>query len=174
LADKARTIRMPVNVVEKLNKILSSEWILRAELYRDPTPAEIAKEVGLPLEEVEQIRRTAQTPVSLQTPVGDEGDSELGHFLADEDLPLPEDAADSVFRTAALRGCLDSLDSRQRGVLELRYGLDGGTPRTLDEIGLVFNVTRERIRQIENQSLHKLAALAEAQQLRETAVVPAT
>jgi RNA polymerase primary sigma factor len=174
LADKARTIRMPVNVVEKLNKILSSEWILRAELYRDPTPAEIAKEVGLPLEEVEQILRTAQTPVSLETPVGDEGDAELGHFLADEDLPLPEDAADSVFRTAALRGCLDSLDSRQRGVIELRYGLDGGTPRTLDEIGLVFNVTRERIRQIENQSLHKLAALAEAQQLRETAVATAT
>jgi RNA polymerase primary sigma factor len=169
LADKARTIRLPVNVVEKLHKILRSERILRAELYRDPTPAEIAKEVALPLKEVEQILRTAQRPVSLQTPVGDEEDCELGHFLADENLPLPEDAAHSVSRTAALRDCLDSLDNRQRRVLELRYGLDGGRPRTLDEIGLVFNVTRERVRQIENHSLTKLAALAEAQQLRDTA-----
>ena len=168
LADKARTIRMPVNVVEKLHKILRSEGILRAELYRDPTPAEIAKAVDLPLEEVEQILRSGQTTVSLQTPVGDEEDSELGHFVADKDLPLPEDALANVSRTVALRGCLDSLDKRQRGVLELRYGLDGGRPRTLDEIGLVFNVTRERIRQIENQSLRKLAALAEAQPLRET------
>ena len=169
LADKARTIRLPVNVVEKLHKILRSEMTLRAELYRDPTPAEIAKEVALPLKEVEQILRTAQRPVSLQTPVGDEEDSELGYFLADENLPLPEDAAHSVSRTAALRDCLDSLDNRQRRVLELRYGLDGGCPRTLDEIGLVFNVTRERVRQIENHSLTKLAALAEAQQLRDTA-----
>ncbi len=169
LADKARTIRLPVNVVEKLHRILRSERILRAELYRDPTPAEIAKEVALPLKEVEQILRTAQRPVSLQTPVGDEEDCELGHFLADENLPLPEDAAHSVSRTAALRDCLDSLDNRQRRVLELRYGLDGGRPRTLDEIGLVFNVTRERVRQIENHSLTKLAALTEAQQLRDTA-----
>jgi len=169
LADKARTIRMPVHVVDKLHKIIRSERILRAELYRDPTPAEIAREVGLPLEEVEQILRTAQTPVSLQAPVGDEEGCELGNLLADKDLPLPEDAAESVSRTAALRGCLDALDDRQRRVLELRYGLGGGRPRTLDEIGLVFNVTRERIRQIENHSLKKLAALAEAQQLRETA-----
>jgi RNA polymerase primary sigma factor len=169
LADKARTIRLPANVVEKLHKILRSERILRAELYRDPTPAEIAKDVGLSLAEVERILRTAQRPVSLQTPVGDEEDCELGHFLADENLPLPEDAAHSVSRTAALRDCLDSLDNRQRRVLELRYGLDGGRPRTLDEIGLVFNVTRERVRQIENHSLTKLAALAEAQQLRDTA-----
>jgi RNA polymerase primary sigma factor len=169
LADKARTIRMPVHVVERLHRIRRSELILRAELHRDPTPAEIAKAVGLRLEEVEQILRTAQTPVSLQTPVGDEEDSQLGHFLADKELPPPEDAAESVSRTAALGGCLDSLDDRQRTVLELRYGLDGGRPRTLDEIGLVFNVTRERVRQIENHSLTKLAALAEAQQLRDTA-----
>jgi RNA polymerase primary sigma factor len=169
LADKARTIRLPVNVVDKLHKILRSERILRAELLRDPTPTEIAKDVGLPLAEVERILRTAQRPVSLQTPIGDEEDRELGHFLADENLPLPEDAAHSASRTAALRDCLDSLDNRQRRVLELRYGLDGGRPRTLDEIGLVFNVTRERARQIENHSLTKLAALAEAQQLRDTA-----
>jgi len=167
LADKARTIRMPVNVVDKLHKILGAERILRAELSRDPTPVEIAKDVGLPLEEVERILRTAQTPVSLQMRVGDDGQYELGHFLADENLPLPEDAAESVSRAAALNGCLDSLDERQRRVLELRYGLDGGRQRSLDEIGVVFSVTRERVRQIEAQSLTKLAALAEAQHLRE-------
>jgi RNA polymerase primary sigma factor len=166
LADKARTIRMPVHKVERLHKIRHSERILRAELRRDPTPAEIAKEVGLSTEEVEQILRSAQTPVSLQTPVGDEDDCELGHLLTDKHLPLPEDAAQSVARTAALTDCLDSLNDRQRTVLELRYGLDGEPPRTLDEIGLVFSVTRERVRQIEKQSLTKLAALADAQQLR--------
>jgi RNA polymerase primary sigma factor len=166
LADKARTIRMPVNVVAKLQTILHSERNLRAELHRDPTPAEVAKDVNLPMEEVVAILRSAQTPVSLQTPVGDEEDCELGHLLAEKYVPLPEDAAQSVSRTAALANCLDSLDDRQRTVLELRYGLDGGSPRTLDEIGLVFSVTRERVRQIEKQSLAKLAALAEAQQLR--------
>jgi RNA polymerase primary sigma factor len=166
LADKARTIRLPVHKVEKLHKIHHAERILRAQLKRDPTPAEIAKGVGLPVEEVQVILRTARTPVSLQAPVGDGDDCELGHLLADKDLPLPEDAMQSVSRTAALADCLDSLDDRQRTVLELRYGLDGGRPRTLDEIGLVFGVTRERVRQIEKQSLTKLAALAEAQQLR--------
>jgi RNA polymerase primary sigma factor len=168
LADKARTIRMPVNVVEKLHTIHRSEMTLRAELYRDPTPAEVAKHLGLPLAEVERILRIAQTPLSLQMRVGDEEQYELEHFLVDKNLPLPEDEAESVSRTAALNGCLDSLDSRQRRVLELRYGLDGERPCSLDEIGLVFNVTRERIRQIEAQSLTKLAALADAQELRDT------
>jgi len=166
LADKARTIRLPVHKVERLHKIRHSARILRTRLYRDPTPAEIAKEVCLPIEEVEVILRIAQTPVSLQSPVGDEEDCELGHLLADKELPLPEDVAQSVSRTAALADCLDSLDDRQRTVLELRYGLDGGHARTLDEISVVFSVTRERIRQIEKQSLAKLAALAEAQELR--------
>jgi RNA polymerase primary sigma factor len=166
LADKARTIRMPVHKVERLHKIRHSERILRAEFYRDPTPAEIATEAGLPLEEVEAILRTAQTPVSLQAPVGDEDNCEFGHLLTDKDAPLPEDAAESSSRTVALEGCLEALDDRQRMVLELRYGLAGARPRTLEEIGLVFNLTRERVRQIENQSLTKLAALAEAQQLR--------
>jgi RNA polymerase primary sigma factor len=169
LADKARTIRMPVHVVDKLNRILRSERSLRAELGRDPTPAEIASEVDLPVEEVEQILRTAQTPVSLEAPVRDEGESEFGHFLTDTNVPLPEDAAESASRTAALRNCLDSLGDRQRRVLELRYGLDGGRRRSLEEIGVVFSVTRERVRQIENQSLKKLGALAQAQQLREVA-----
>ena len=169
LADKARTIRMPVNVVDNLNKILRSERRLHAELGRDPTRAEIASEVDLPVEEVERILRTAQTPVSLEAPVGDEGESEFGHFLTDKDMPLPEDAAETASRTAALRDCLDSLGDRQRRVLELRYGLDGGRPRSLEEIGVVFSVTRERVRQIESQSLKKLEALAQAQQLREVA-----
>ena len=116
-----------------------------------------------------QILRTAQAPVSLEAPVGDEQESEFGHFLADENMPLPEDAAESVSRTTALRNCLDSLGDRQRQVLELRFGLDGGRPQTLEEVGVVFNVTRERIRQIEAQSLKELGALAKAQELRDVA-----
>ena len=169
LADKARTIRLPVYVVEKLNSIIRSERRLRTELYREPTPAEIATDTELPVEEVEQILRTAQIPTSLQAPVGDEEESEFGHFLADNNMPLPDDAAESVSRTTALRNCLDSLGDRQRQVLELRFGLDGGRPQTLEEVGVVFNVTRERVRQIEAQSLKKLGALAEAQELREVA-----
>jgi RNA polymerase primary sigma factor len=166
LADKARTIRLPVHKVERLNKIRHSQRTLGAELHRDPTPAEVATNVNLPMEEVLAILRSAQAPVSLQAPVGDEEDCQLGHLLAEKHAPLPEDAAESVSRTAALEGCLDSLDDRQRAVLELRFGLYGERPRTLDEIGLVFSVTRERVRQIEKQSLAKLAALGEAQQLR--------
>ena len=169
LADKARTIRIPVHVVDKLNRIIRSERRLRAELYREPTPAEIAKDAELPVEEVAQILRSAQAPVSLEAPVGDEQESEFGHFLTDEKIPLPEDVAESVSRTTALRNCLDSLGDRQRRVLELRYGLGGGRPRTLEEVGVVFNVTRERVRQIEAQSLKTLAVLAEAQGLREVA-----
>jgi len=142
LADKARTIRIPLHVLEKLNSIIRSERRLRAELNREPTPAEIAKDAELPVEEVEQILRTAQAPVSLDAPVGDEEESEFGHFLADKNMPLPEDAAESVSRATALRNCLDSLGDRQRRVLELRYGLDGGRPRTLQEVGIVFNLTR--------------------------------
>ncbi len=166
VADKARTIRMPANVVDKLHNVLGAERILRAELHRDPTAVEIAAAMGLPVEGVEQILERAQTPVSLQAPVGDKEGCELGHLLTDNHLPLPEDAAQSVARAAALADCLDSLDHRQRTVLKLRYGLDGGHPQTLDEVGLLFSVTRERIRQIEKQSLAKLAALTEAQQLR--------
>jgi RNA polymerase primary sigma factor len=169
LADKSRTVRMPVHVVEKLNRILRSERALRAELGREPTETEIAKAADLPVGEVEQIIRTAQAPVSLETPVGDDSQAEFGHLLADESVPLPEEAADLVLRAAALTSCLDSLDDRQRRVLELRFGLDGRRPQTLDEVGVVFNVSRERIRQIERQSLRKLEALAEAQQLRAVA-----
>ena len=169
LADKARTIRMPVHVVEKLNKILRTERKLRAEKGREPTAAEIALELDLSVEEVESIRRTSQTPVSLEKPVGDEEESEFGQFIEDEHTPLPEEAADTAFRAAALAKCLGSLNYRERRVLELRYGLNGEQPRTLDEVGRAFQVTRERIRQIENQGLKKLRALAESNKLRDVA-----
>jgi RNA polymerase primary sigma factor len=169
LADKARTIRMPVHVVEKLNKIVRSERKLRAELGREPSSIEIGRDLDLTPEEVEQIRRSAQTPVSLEKPVGDEDESEFGHFLTDENLPLPDEEAEITLRKETLRKILGTLSSRERQVLELRYGLDGQHPRTLDEVGRAFNVTRERIRQIENQSLKKLRALADAAKLREVA-----
>jgi RNA polymerase primary sigma factor len=169
LADKARTIRMPVHVVEKLNKIVRSERKLRAELGREPTAAEIGKDLDLTAEEVEHIRRSAQTPVSLEKPVGDEDESEFGHFITDENLPLPDEEAEITLRKETLRKILGTLSSRERQVLELRYGLDGQHPRTLDEVGRTFNVTRERIRQIENQSLKKLRALADAIKLRDVA-----
>jgi RNA polymerase primary sigma factor len=169
LADKARTIRMPVHVVEKLNKIVRSERKLRAELGREPSSREIGKDLDLSVDEVEQIRRSAQMPVSLEKPVGDEEESEFGHFLTDESEPLPDEAAEVALRKETLRTILSSLAPRERRVLELRYGLDGQHPRTLDEVGRTFNVTRERIRQIENQSLKKLRALADAQKLREVA-----
>ncbi|WP_114795824.1 sigma-70 family RNA polymerase sigma factor [Gaiella occulta] len=169
IADKGRTIRMPVHVVEKLNKINRSERKLRAELAREPTAAEIAKDLDLSLAEVEQIRRSAQTPVSLEKPVGDDEESEFGHFLTDETAPLPDEEAEVALRREALRSILGSLSPRERAVLELRYGLDGNQPRTLDEVGRAFNVTRERIRQIEHQSLKKLRALAEASSVRDVA-----
>jgi RNA polymerase primary sigma factor len=169
IADKGRTIRMPVHVVEKLNKIHRSERKLRAELSREPSAVEIARDLDLSVDEVEQIRRSAQTPVSLEKPVGDEEESEFGHFLTDESAPLPDEAAEAALRREALLDILGTLSQRERRVLELRYGLDGQQPRTLDEVGRTFNVTRERIRQIEHQSLKKLRALAEAAHVRDVA-----
>jgi RNA polymerase primary sigma factor len=169
LADKARTIRMPVHVVEKLNKIVRVERKLRADLGREPTAVEIAMDLDLTADEVDHIRRTAQTPVSLEKPVGDEEESEFGHFLTDENEPLPEEVAEVELRKATLQRVLGTLSSRERRVLELRYGLNGEHPRTLDEVGRTFNVTRERIRQIENQSLKKLRALADSIALRDVA-----
>jgi RNA polymerase primary sigma factor len=169
LADKARTIRMPVHVVEKLNKISRAERKLRAEYGREPMAWEIAQDLELSSDEVEQIRRSAQAPVSLEKPVGDEEESEFGHFITDESAPAPEDEAETTFRKETLTKVLAMLSPRERAVLELRYGLDGKPPRTLDEVGRTFNVTRERIRQIENQSLKKLRALADSQKLRDAA-----
>ncbi len=169
IADKGRTIRMPVHVVEKLNKINRAERKLVGELGREPSIAEIADAVKLPEHEVESIKRSAQTPVSLEKPVGDDEESEFGSFLADDKAVSPEDAAETVLRNESLRDVLNTLSYRERRVLELRYGLGGEHPRTLDEVGRTFNVTRERIRQIENQSLQKLASLVEAQRLRDVA-----
>jgi len=169
LADKSRTIRMPVHVVEKLNKIVRSERKLRGELGREPTSGEIGRELDLTVDEVEQIRRSSQLPVSLEKPVGDDEESEFGHFLTDETAPLPEESAEQALRRDTLKQILCSLSPREQRILEMRYGLDGEQPRTLDEVGRAFNVTRERIRQIENQCLKKLRALADCQKLREVA-----
>ena len=169
LADKARTIRIPVHVVEKLNKIGRAERKLVTELGREPTPEEIADVTGIDPEEVDQIKRSAQAPVSLEKPVGDEEESEFGQFIADEKAESPFDRAADLLTKEALREALENLSYRERRVLELRYGLGGEHPRTLDEVGRTFNVTRERIRQIENQSLKKLQSLAEAQKLRDVA-----
>ena len=170
LADKARTIRIPVHVVEKLNKIGRAERKLVTELGREPTPEEIAEHTGIEPEEVESIKRSAQAPVSLEKPVGDEEESEFGQFIADERAESPYERAAEILTKEALREALENLSYRERRVLELRYGLGGEHPRTLDEVGRTFNVTRERIRQIENQSLKKLQSLAEAQKLRDVAL----
>src|SRR5437867_799303 len=151
IADKARTIRMPVHVVDRLNKIVRSERRLRAELGREPSTAEIARDLDLSSEQVESIKRTAQSPVSLQKPVGDDEESEFGHFITDESEPLPDEAAEVTLRNEALTEILGTLSHRERRVLELRYGLNGEHPRTLDEVGRAFNVTRQRTRQIETQ-----------------------
>jgi RNA polymerase sigma factor (sigma-70 family) len=169
LADKGRTIRMPVHVVEKVNRIGRTERRLVAELGREPSLAEIASELEMPLDEVEQIKHSMQAPMSLDRPVGDDEDSEFGQFVADTTAPAPEDHAADDARAETLRRVLLSLSQRERRVLELRYGLGGEHPRTLDEVGREFGVTRERIRQIENQALRKLEALGEAQALREFA-----
>ena len=169
LADKARTIRIPVHVVEKLNKIGRAERKLVTELGREPTAEEIAEVTGIDPEDVDSIKRSAQAPVSLEKPVGDEEESEFGQFIADERAESPYERAAEILTKEALREALENLSYRERRVLELRYGLGGEHPRTLDEVGRTFNVTRERIRQIENQSLKKLQSLAEAQKLREVA-----
>jgi RNA polymerase primary sigma factor len=168
LADKARTIRIPVHVVEKLNKIGRAERGLVTALGREPTAEEIADLVaGIDPEEVDSIKRSARAPISLDKPVGDEQQSEFGQFIADEQAESPYERAVEILTKQALRDALENLSYRERRVLELRYGLGGEHPRTLDEVGRTFNVTRERIRQIENQSLKKLQTLPEAQQLRD-------
>jgi RNA polymerase primary sigma factor len=164
LADRARTIRMPVHVVEKLSRIRWAERTLETDLGRQPTVAEIVREIDLAGEEVEQIRSSAQSPVSLEQPVGDEDGTELGDLLPDVGGPAPDLEAELTLRDEALHRVLRKLSTRQQQILELRYGLDGQEPQTLDEIGRVFNVTRERIRQLENQSLSALRRLAGSQQ----------
>ena len=165
LADKARTIRMPTHIVEKLHTIVRSETRLRAELGHEPSSFEIGLDVELSPDEVEQIRRSSQAPVSLEKPVGNEDHSELGHLLSDESEPLPDELAEVELRKDTLREILATLSSRQRRVLELRYGLNGEHPRTLEEIAPTFNVSRERIRQIERDGLNQLKAHASTAKL---------
>ena len=172
LADKARTIRIPVHVVEKFNKIGRAERKLVTGLGREPTAEEIAEVIGIDPEEVESIKRFAQAPISLERPVGDDEQSEFGQFIADAQAESPYERAVEILTKEALREALENLSYRERRVLELRYGLGGEYPRTLGEVGHTFNVTRERIRQIENQSLKKLQNLAEAQQLRDDVETP--
>jgi RNA polymerase primary sigma factor len=169
LADKARTIRIPVHIVEKLNKIGRAERSLVTAFGREPTTAEIAEVTGIEPDEIDSIRRSAQAPISLEKPVGDEDESEVGQFIADEQAESPYERAVEILTKEALRDALENLSYRERRVLELRYGLGGEHPCTLDQVGRTFHVTRERIRQIENQSLKKLQTLREAQKLHDDA-----
>jgi len=167
IADKARTIRIPVHMVEKLNRVAHVERQLVQRLGREPEPIEIADELRWPLGEVREILRVAQLPVSLEKPVGDEDDSELGDFVADDTVAEPFEEASEHLQKEGVRRALSALPERERQVIELRYGLTGMEPLTLEEVGNTFGVTRERIRQIENNTLKKLQHLPEAQMLRE-------
>jgi RNA polymerase primary sigma factor len=172
LADKARTIRIPVHIVEKLNKIARAERSLVTTLAREPTADEIAAVLSdVTSEEVRALKRAARVPISLEKPVGDEEGAEFGHFIADEHAESPYERALETSAKEALGDALANLSFRERRVLELRYGLGGERPRTLDEVGRTFNVTRERIRQIENRSLTKLQHLPQSQQLRNDAEI---
>jgi RNA polymerase primary sigma factor len=167
IADKARTIRIPVHMVEKLNRVAHVERQLVQRLGREPEPMEIAEELRWPLGEVREILRVAQLPISLEKPVGDEDDSELGDFVADDTSAEPFEEASDHMQKEGVHRALSALPERERQVIELRYGLTGLEPLTLEEVGNTFGVTRERIRQIENNTLKKLQHLPEAQMLRE-------
>jgi len=168
IADKGRTIRIPVHMVEKLNKVVHVERQLVQTLGREPTPDEIAAELECTVREVRDIQRMAQQPVSLEKPIGEEEESELGDFVEDQSAVSPFDQASDNLRRENVRKALDALPKREREVIEMRFGLTGTRPFTLEEVGRAFNVTRERIRQIENHTLKKLESLPEAQRLRDT------
>jgi len=167
IADKGRTIRIPVHMVEKLNKVVHVERQLVQILGREPTPEEIAGELETSVREVRDVQRMAQQPISLERPVGEEDDSELGDFVEDQTAESPFELAAEHLRRENLRRALNALPAREREVIEMRFGLTGERPYTLEEVGRAFNVTRERIRQIENHTLKKLEALPEAQRLRD-------
>ena len=167
IADKGRTIRIPVHMVEKLNKVVHVERQLVQQLGREPLPEEIAAELECSVREVRDILRMAQQPVSLEKPIGEEEESELGDFVEDEAAESPFEVASENLRKENVRRALDALPQREREVIEMRFGLTGARPYTLEEVGRAFNVTRERIRQIENHTLKKLESLPEAQRLRD-------
>jgi RNA polymerase primary sigma factor len=167
IADKGRTIRIPVHMVEKLNKVVHVERQLVQSLGREPTPEEIAIELECSSREVRDILRMSQQPISLEKPIGEEEESELGDFVEDQTAESPYELAAENLRRDNVRRALQALPKREREVIEMRFGLTGGRPRTLEEVGRAFNVTRERIRQIENHTLKKLESLPEAQRLRD-------
>lgn len=167
IADQARTIRIPVHMVETINKLIRISRQLLQEYGREPTSEEIAREMGITVEKVREIKKISQDPVSLETPIGEEEDSHLGDFIPDEDIPSPVDAAAYSMLQKQLREVLDTLSEREKKVLILRFGLDDGRPRTLEEVGREFNVTRERIRQIEAKALRKLRHPSRSKKLRD-------
>jgi len=167
IADQARTIRIPVHMVETINKVIRVSRQLLQELGHDPKPEEISKEMNMPVEKVREILKIAQEPVSLETPIGEEEDSHLGDFIPDEDASEPAEAASSAFLREQLSLVLDSLTERERKVLKMRFGLDDGKARTLEEVGKIFNVTRERIRQIEAKALRKLRHPSRSKKLKD-------
>jgi RNA polymerase primary sigma factor len=167
IADQARTIRIPVHMVETINKLIRVSRQLLQELGREPMPEEIAKEMGLTPEKVREIMKIAQEPVSLETPIGEEDDSHLGDFIPDDDATAPAEAAAYELLKEQLKDVLDTLSEREENVLRLRFGLDDGRTRTLEEVGKVFGVTRERIRQIEAKALRKLRHPSRSKRLKD-------
>ncbi len=167
LADKGRTIRIPVHMVERLNKLIHAERRLIQQIGREPSPAELATELDCTVREVRDIMRITQQPISLEKPVGEEDDSALADFVEDVSAESPFEIASEALRRENVTRVLSCLPRREREVIEMRYGIIGGRSRTLEEVGRAFNITRERVRQIENRTLKKLQTLPEAQQLRE-------
>lgn len=167
IADQARTIRIPVHMVETINKLTRVSRILLQTLGREPTPAEIAAEMGVSEDRVREIQKIAQDPVSLETPIGEEEDSHLGDFIEDDRAITPSDSVSSTMLKETLLSVLNSLTPREEKVLRLRYGVDDGRPRTLEEVGKEFNVTRERIRQIEAKALRKLRHPSRSKHLKD-------
>jgi len=167
IADQARTIRIPVHMVETINKLIRVSRQLLQELGRDPSPEELAVEMQMSPEKVREILKIGQEPVSLETPIGEEEDSHLGDFIPDEDIPAPADAAAFTLLKEQLIDVLDTLTEREEKVLRLRFGLDDGRARTLEEVGREFNVTRERIRQIEAKALRKLRHPSRSKKLKD-------
>ena len=167
IADQARTIRIPVHMVETINKLIRTSRHLLQQLGREPTPEEIAAEMEIPVEKVTEIQKIAQDPVSLETPIGEEDDSHLGDFIQDDDSPAPQDAAAYTLLREQLEEVMKTLTPREAKVLKLRFGLEDGKSRTLEEVGKEFNVTRERIRQIEAQALRKLRHPSRSKKLKD-------
>ncbi len=167
IADQARTIRIPVHMVETINKLVRVQRQLLQDLGRDPTPEEIGEEMGISADRVREIQKISQEPVSLETPIGEEEDSQLGDFIEDSQAVVPPDAASFSMLQEQLSQVLDSLADRERKVIELRFGLVDGNPRTLEEVGRVFGVTRERIRQIESKTLAKLRHPSRSSKLKD-------